>query len=243
MMMRTSPGSVCPALDSIWETFAQLGLDAVENGRAAGAGGLWRIATDLSNCFDANDPRRGTSLNGLGASRFGAGDIESAEQLYREAIAIWKRAPQWIAGMAARPAASSASFHTHYKEKHPDKFMALRLRLNERLAAGGKAAASHNLGMYLVATGRRAEAEPLFRQALEMWQFAIGFRDEGVARILEHLSDLCDPEEAADLRTRMAEIRANPSSPRPARLKAEADVAMTDERKLKSAVYLSPLLS
>lgn len=242
----TSAMPPCIVSDSLWEHFASEGEEAWGQGKADEAERLWRTCIDLIASFKPSDPRRAASLNNLAAAKRARGDLAEAETLYRRAVEGWEKAPQWIANMAIELKARSTFFHFRLEQKHRQSFIALGRMENERLAQGGLAAAWNNLAELLHATKREGEAEALYRRARETRARALGARDLGLARIHANLAELCEAAgneaEAAALRARTREIEADPALAGRARLRAEITPRMTDLRKLKAAVYLTPVL-
>ena len=236
----------CESAEFLWERYALEGREAFEKGEVGEAEGLWRTGFEMTEGFDACDPRRAASLNNLAATRRRHDDFPEAETLYGEALAAWKQVPDWIARMRVELTARGMIFHLRLELKHRERFIALGRMENERLAEGGLAATLNNLAELLDATGRGPEAEPLYRHALEARARSLGPRGEGLARIYSNLAALYmtagRKRDAAPLLDRACQIRADPSPSGEARFAAEKGTKMSDARKLKAAVYLTPLL-
>ncbi len=105
----------CLLIDFLWEEFAQEAGECLEN--AAEDPMLWRTGANLSEAFEDSDPRRAASLHCLAMIARDEGDLPRAEALYREAIAAWERAPEWIANMGIEFVARSASMHIRLEMK------------------------------------------------------------------------------------------------------------------------------
>lgn len=226
----------CLLVDILWEQFAVQADD--------GDGALWRTAAALGEAFVETDPRRAASLHCLAVIAREAGDLAAAEALYGEAIAAWQRAPEWISHMAIEFVARSASMHIRLEMKRSEELRALKRSINTTLAEGGQAAALNNLAELLHASGRGAEAEPLYRRAREMRAKSLSHREAGVAVICDNLADLLEragrPEEAGEPRARAREIDAEPHHAGAAGFRKQPWHKMTDIRKLTAAVYLAP---
>ena len=261
----------CSLIDFLWEYFAQeagarhdsaaedmppgLLIDILREYLAQEAGGrlenaaedimLWRTGAKLSEAFEESDPRRAASLHCLAMIARDEDDLSGAEALYREAVATWERAPEWISRMGIEFTARSASMHIRLEMKRSEELRALKRSINRTLAEGGLAAGLNNLAEVLHATGRAEEAELLYRRAREMRAKSLSHREAGVALICDNLADLLEeagrPEEAREPRDRAREIEAEPFHAGAEGFRAQRWHRMTDIRKLTAAVYLTPL--
>ncbi len=233
----------CLLIDFLWEEFAQEAGACLEN--AAEDPMLWRTGANLSEGFEESDPRRAASLHCLAMIARDEGDLPRAETLYREAIAAWERAPEWIAKMRIEFVARSASMHIRLEMKRSEELRALKRSINRTLAEGGLAAGLNNLAEVLHTAGRPEEAEPLYRRAREMRAKSLSHREAGVASACDNLADLLEeagrPEEAREPRSRAREIEAEPFHAGAEAFLAQRWHKMTDIRKLTAAVYLTPL--
>lgn len=232
----------CLLIDFLWEHFAEEAGACLANGSPDSS--LWRTGAILSECFGETDPRRAASLHCRAVIAREAGDLAGAEALYREAIAAWKRAPEWIEEMAIEFVARSASMHIRLEIKRTEELRALKRSVNRTLAEGGLAATLGNLAELLHAAGRASEAEPLYVQAREMRAKSLSHREAGVAVICYNLADLLEsegrPEEAKEPRERAREVDADPHHTNAQGFATQVWHKMTDIRKLTAAVYLAP---
>ncbi len=233
----------CLLVDCLWEHFAEEASEALERGADADA--LWRTGATLSESFAASDPRRAASLHCLAAAARAADDFSEAETLYRQALAAWECVPEWISAMRIEFTARSASMHIRLEMKRRDELLALKRHINNTLAEGGLAATLNNLAELLHATGRKGEAEPLYRRALDLRAKALGHREAGVGWICDNLADLLEEigrsDEGSEPRTRARRIEADPFRVGRAGFRAQTWIKMTDIRKLTAAVYLTPV--
>ncbi len=231
------------ALDLFWEWIATDGYEALEANHHADAERLWQTADALTRSFDQDDPRRAATLSNRATVLAGGGDGCAAAALYREALALWTKTPDWVARMDVVLPARSSSFHMRLEQRHGDNLKALRRHIQTGLAAAGEAATRANLARLLLADGNATDAEFLTVSAVEQRATGIGHRDMGLARICEARAACLDAlgraGEAETLRAQASGIRKNPSSPGPLRLKKESGVKMTDERRLTAAAYLT----
>lgn len=232
----------CLLVDFLWEQCAEEASACTETGGEAAA--LWRTGATLSRAFDEADPRRAASLHCLAASAREAGDMAEAEERYRDAIAAWKRAPEWVSQMSVEFTGRSASMHIRLEMKRTEELRALKRSINATLAEGGLAATLNNLAELLHTTGRAGEAEPLYRQARDMRAKSLSHREAGVAVICDNLADLLEAagrrDEADEPRARAREIDAEPFHAGVDGVRKERWQKMTDTRKLTAAVYLAP---
>ena len=233
----------CLLIDFLWEYLIRTVGARLES--AAEDRKLWRASAKLSESFEDSDPRRAASLQCLAMIARDEGELPRAEALYREAIATWERAPEWISRMGIEFTARSASMHIRLEMKRSEELRALKRSINRTLAEGGLAAGLNNLAEVLQATGRAEEAEPLYRRAREMRAKSLSHREAGVASICDNLADLLEAagrsEEAREPRNRAREIEAEPFVAGPEEFRAQRWHKMTDIRKLTAAVYLAPL--
>ena len=233
----------CLLVDFLWEEFAEEAAARLDN--ATEDSMLWRTGANLSEGFEESDPRRAASLHFLAMIARDEGDLSRAEALYREAIAAWERAPEWISKMGIEFVARSASMHIRLEMKRSEELRALKRSINRTLAEGGLAAGLNNLAEVLHAAGRTEEAEPLYQRAREMRAKSLSHREAGVASTCENLADLLEeagrPEEAREPRSRAREIEAEPFHAGAEAFRAQPWHKMTDIRKLTAAVYFTPL--
>ena len=232
----------CLLVDFLWEQFAEEAGTRLESGDETAA--LWRTGANLSQAFDEADPRRAASLHCLAAIEREAGDLGGAEARYRDAIAAWERAPEWVSQMAVEFTGRSASMHIRLEMKRTEELRRLKRSINANLAEGGLAAALSNLAELLHSTGRTDEAEPLYRRAREMRAKSLSHREAGVAIICDNLADLLEAagrhDDAEEPRARAREIDAEPFHAGVEGFRKQPWKKMTDTRKLTAAVYLAP---
>ena len=232
----------CLLVDFLWEQFAEEAGACSESGDEVAA--LWRTGANLSQAFDEADPRRAASLHCLAANARESGDMAGAEAGYRDAIAAWERAPEWVSQMAVEFSGRSASMHIRLEMKRTEELRALKRSINANLAEGGLAATLNNLAELLHTTERADEAEPLYRQACDMRATSLSHREAGVAIICDNLADLLEEagrhDEAEEPRARAREIDAEPFHAGIGGVRKEPWQKMTDTRRLTAAVYLAP---
>ena len=233
----------CLLVDFLWEEFAHEACARLESADEDPT--LWRTGANLSEAFEESDPRRAASLHCLAMIARDQGELSRAEALYREAIAAWELAPDWISRMGIEFTARSASMHIRLEMKRSEELRALKRSIHRTLAEGGLAAGLNNLAEVLHASGRVEEAESLYRRAREMRAKSLSHREAGVASICDNLADLLEeagrPEEAREPRGRAREIEAEPFHASAEGFHAQPWHKMTDIRKLTAAVYLAPL--
>lgn len=231
----------------LWEQYAEAAQAAFEAGRIDEAGSLWRAGSDLVDGLDPDDPRRAASLSHAGVVCRAEGAFEAAVALYRLSVGAWEGASAWIARMKTEQRARSSLFHLRLEEKYRKQYVRLARASYRRLADGGLAASLNNLAEVLDAAARREEAEPLYRRALKLRAHGFSPREEGAVRIIRNLAGLRealgDRAEAAELRTRADAIGTESVTFGRARFAAEGTDELTDVRRLKAAVFLTPLLS
>jgi len=78
-----------------------------------------RLARDT---FATDDPRLGTSLANHAHTLRAAGKVAAADDLLKEAQAVWSRSPAWIAAMTAPRVARSSMFHMRMEQRHRDTY-------------------------------------------------------------------------------------------------------------------------
>ena len=232
----------CLLVDLLWEQFAEAAANSSETGGEVAA--LWQTGATLSRAFDETDPRRAASLHCLAAITREASDMAGAEARYRDAIAAWERAPEWVSQMSVEFTGRSASMHIRLEMKRTKELRRLKRSINATLAKGGLAAALNDLAELLHTTGRTDEAEPLYRRAREMREKSLSHREAGVAVICDNLADLLEDAgrhgEAENQRARAREIDAEPFHAGMEHFRKQPWKKMTDTRKLTAAVYLAP---
>ena len=71
----------------------------------------------------------------------------------------------------------------------------------------------NNLASLYRAQGKYAEAEPLFKRSLKIWEKALGKDHPEVASVLDNMAELCrqagEEDEADKLEARAKKIRSN----------------------------------
>ena len=232
----------CLLVDFLWEQFAEEAGACVEAGDEAAA--LWQTGADLSQAFDETDPRRAASLHCLAEIAREAGDMAGAEARYRDAVAAWERAPEWVSQMSVEFTGRSASMHIRLEMKRTEELRRLKRSINATLAEGGLAATLGNLAELLHSAGRADEAEPLYRRARQMREKSLSHREAGVAIVCDNLADLLEDagrhDEAEEPRARACEIDAEPFHAGAEEFRKRPWKKMTDTRRLTAAVYLAP---
>lgn len=241
-----APSPPCTLCDFLWEAFAIEGSAALERGDEAAAEACWRTAAALTLGFHGADPRRAATLTAEGALAALKGDARAAQASCRRALEQWRRAPEWIAGMAIELKARSSLFHFRIESRHRDELVSLARAQNEHLAAAGRAAAEATLAGLLAAEGSPAEALGLYREAIAARAKGLSHREEAVGWLNEDLAPLLaacgQPAEAEAARARACAILRDPVPAGPRRFAAGIWPKMTDIRRLTAAVELAPLL-
>ncbi|MDP1702093.1 MAG: hypothetical protein Q8L53_14195 [Aestuariivirga sp.] len=232
----------CPAQDLVWETFAWGAENARLSGYVEEAKIQWRIAKDISEGFDKSDPRLASSLNSLGVCHHMMGNIEEARSLYFKSLSAWNLAAAWVARIPLQLRATSVNFHFGLQQRYRHQLTALGRNRYRTLVAAGEAATKNNLACLLISNDCISDAKPLICTAPELWRAAIGSRDEGLAIIYLNLGMFFEANdqsaEALQARKHADEIRRNPSPSRMLRFSQDCSLKMTDERRLKAAIYL-----
>lgn len=130
--------------DLAWEQVAARLLENLSNGDAQAAAEDSAEALRLARGNFANDdPRLGTSLANHARSLRAADRDAAAEDLLKEAQAVWSRSPSWIATMTAPRVARSSMFHMRMEQRHRDtyeerwqgKWQELAAQARQKLAA------------------------------------------------------------------------------------------------------------
>jgi hypothetical protein len=225
--------------EETWEGRAALGCLALDIGLVAEARRLWWEAGELVDGFAANDPRRAASATHAALLSDLAGD-ERAAELFAVALDAWQAATAWVAAMAFAPRARSSTFHVRLSQKHSGGYEHLAVAGARRLLGAGQSAAlagGAHLGATVVQDLEHARA---------LRARGLGYRDKGLARIDRALSGYIDEAEDAErvaaLSASAAELERDGVDFDARRFVAERGAAMTDERRLKAAVYLTPML-
>ncbi len=127
----------CLLTEILWERFAAEADEAATRDAWAEVEALWRAGSNMTESFEAADPRHAASLNGLGTAARSQDELAEAEALYRQALAAWERVPEWISGMEIELGARGITFHFRLQQRHREEFIALKRNRNEILAEGG----------------------------------------------------------------------------------------------------------
>lgn len=203
--------------DLFWETWSETAIAAHGRGHGAEAARRWRLAAAVA--FDDGDPRRAASLNNLALV------ADDPAPFLHEALAAWDVAETWVAAMAVTPRGRSSTFH-----------MRIETRNRPALEGGGRALLRRDLD-----AGRAVTLANLARAA----GGSEGIRLAAEARDLRRAA--WGPGEAGTLwldRLAAALAAGAPAPPVPALpWPARRPIGLTDERRLKGAIYLAALAS
>ena len=228
-----------------WEARVLEGLAAFQEGRIDAAYAAWRAAAAGTRAFDACDPRRAANRTHLAlchaAAGEAAGDRARARKAFRRALRSWDAAEAWVARMALPRRARSSSFHLRLESKHRGGYDALARAEFARLLGAGRAAALAG-GAHLARDGAaRLEEAQALRTAGLSWRDA---DQTSIWRALAALRQEAGEDVAAhDARNKAEAIERDPVNFGPERLSAAPDgAAMSDLRRLESAVYLTPVV-
>lgn len=234
----------CTLCDFLWEHFACEGAEALPRGDLAAAAAGWRTTDDLTLAFAEADPRRAATRTALGVIAARQGRFAEAQELCRRALALWDRAPEWIARMDVELKAHSSLFHMRLEARHRNEIVHLGRVQNERMAAAGRAAALATLAALAAAAGRTDEAGTLYHEAIAARAKGLSHREEAAGWLNDDLAAALAPD-SAEGRTARGEAARIARDPVPAgapRFLRRSWRKMTDERRLTAAVELAPLL-
>jgi hypothetical protein len=181
------------------------------------AGRLWRAASDIAQTFSDNDPRRAASLDALATHAADSGDRDRARRLYRESLAAWQAAGDWVEVMGTAQAARSSMFHLRLESKYPGAYPRITRARHVKTCAAGRAAAEANLAAL-------TDDREAMRRAMAARRDAFGKREAGAAAMAAALGEIVE----ARVMDRWAE--------RPPK-------RFDDERRLYAAALLAPILA
>lgn len=239
-------GAAWGPADLLWERFLERGRAAFDGGQDAAAEGFWNAALDLSDRFEAADPRRAASLVAAAAVRRARDAGAEAEELLRQARESWKGSVAWAARLRPALRARSSTFHLRLETRHRASYERLAREACVRKLGAGLGTALNNLAELLDHGGRRAEAEALYSEALRARAAALGSHEAGVAVILANLAGLFEAtghrEEARIFHARARAIETEGPRAGLARWLSERPGTLSDERRLEAALWLPPLL-
>ena len=175
-----------------WAQARDSGLDAVRDERYEDAARLFESALRNAREFAPVDSRLGTSLNDLAELRRLQGDLQSAADLYREALAAWDP----VLGPGHPDTAATLNSLAEIYLNRGDYAEAAAafdrsLAIWERELGPGHANVAANLnslGLIRHVQGDYAEARSLFQRALGIWESALGPDHMNVASALGNLA-------------------------------------------------------
>ncbi|SDC81242.1 tetratricopeptide repeat protein [Paraburkholderia lycopersici] len=166
--------------------------------RYAEAEPLYRKALDLAKTgLPSGHPMIAYSLNNLGHVLSYQGQKAEAGQLYRQALDVTSGTlpaahPDRIGTMANL--ASALVAQDKYDEAEKLCRSAMDLAEGAQIPAGTLGVVKHTLGNLFYQQGRYAEAEPFYRQALELEKEACSNNDEQMVGSLITLADVLDKQ-------------------------------------------------
>ena len=196
------PASLHAQSEALTETFQQ-GRSLYEAGRYEQAIPLWRKALELGEQeYGPVHTTTANLLNNLAQLYHSQGRYEAAEPLYKQALAIREK----VLG-----------------PDHPDVTIGLNnlAGLSHTLGPDhpNVAQSLNNLAGLYHAQGRYEASEPLYKQALAVWEKAVGPDHPNVATALKNYAGLLRKTgrdtEAAEMETRAKEIRAKHAEENP----------------------------
>lgn len=231
----TAPAN--PQVEERWEGQAVRGWTAFRTGVIGEARACWRSASASSRAFAPDDPRRAASGTQLALLQDVAGNAKAARAGYRRALEAWDAAEAWVERMAIDQRARSSTFHLRLRTKHAGGYDHLARAEYKRLLGAGRAATLANAA-HLTKDAVDLEEARTLRVA------GLSHREAGVARICRALAALREAAgvSAADLLDQAGAIERDPLEFGPERFVAERGARISDLRRLKAAVYLTPLL-
>jgi len=126
----------------IWEQIQEAAAECDVAGAADEAAELWRGALEVAReHLTPQDPRLATSLTNHAVALRRAGHTDAAQALFREALAVWDAAADWIAALRPERTARSSTFHFRLEGKYPGAYERAARARHAALAAEGRAAA------------------------------------------------------------------------------------------------------
>jgi hypothetical protein len=121
--MRVARDAGWSRADLVWERLTEAGCAAYMAGDRAGAARLLRRAGWVARLFfRAQDMRRATSLANRAVLARDAGQGARAEALQKQALNLWRRAPEAVGGIVFKPRSRSSLFHLRMEALHRETF-------------------------------------------------------------------------------------------------------------------------
>lgn len=200
-------GEVVFAQERPWQAMNAQATQLQRQGRYVEARDQFQSALKLLEQSPADDPRLPIAMNNLASAYQDLGKYVDAERLYLRAVARLQSAHGKDHPSLATPLGNLAAMYTELgqgrrAERLGRRMMALQFDEGEHKADLAKAV--HVIGAAYAAQQRYEEAEPLYREAISIWEKNRQLLN--VAMALNNLSTLClrtqRLSEAASLLTR-----------------------------------------
>jgi uncharacterized protein (DUF1684 family) len=174
------------AADADWERLQVAAAEAFAAGDLVGAAPSWAAALRITGAsFEADDPRRATSLTNQAVALRLGGDVV-ADRLFTNALEVWDAGPAWLARQRFARRARSSAFHLRLETKHGGAYDAnLRSRAETLLHAGRDATAALAAGAAARAPDR-AVFQALRSAPLDAMRKVLAAAHLLVARAPEH---------------------------------------------------------
>ena len=171
-----------------WETVSLAGREANNIAHREEAAHYWQRAYEISQGFDAHDPRRAASLNNLALVEFANDNIVKAEKLLRLASKFWATASLWIAAMQTSHQARSSLFHQRMEQRHATAFEVVKRAAHLDELQGAVCLTEFNLSVALLLLDKDDEADRLLENAADKRKKTCGGRNPELGMILTVLA-------------------------------------------------------
>jgi len=226
-----------------WETFSLAGREANNIAHREEAAHYWQRAYEISQGFDAHDPRRAASLNNFALAEFVNDNIVKAEKLLQLASKVWATAPRWISVMQTSHQARSSLFHQRMEQRHAAEFEAVKRAAHLEELQGAICLTEFNLSVALLLLDKDDEADRLLENAAEKRKKTCGGRNPELGMILTVLASRFEMrtkyEAAQDCSLEAQGIFKDPARTNTQLWLHERPKDMNDTRRVLAAIHLT----
>ena len=228
----------------LWVDLNEKAIAQWAKGRFSMAVQKWEEAISVARQFDQNDPRLASSLSNVGIAHRHRGEFAQAEQYYQQALAGWKAASAWLNGMQLGVRARSSLFHLRMERKHQNQYDRNAIKNYQKLLLAGQAGTHNNLAELYQTTDRLAEAERLYKEALEERVSSIDDQELGVAVIRKNIAGLTRSDKLSITQPDAGPTHNDVFSAQASRKRWLIDqpAEFTDEGRLMAALLLTQVI-